>query len=126
MSGLGIVLTALVFVLAPGLSLWWTLPIAVGLLLICNLLYVLAVYIYCKSIDMSREYDTIDPGAHRWMMGFIHWLLALCRVKIRTVNMDIVPREGEFLLVGNHRSAFDPLTTLAAMQDWPLAFISKP
>ena len=126
LSGLGIVLTALLFVLLPGLSLWWAIPIALGMILACNLLYVGVIYIYCKRIDMTREYDTIDPGTHRWMMGFIRWLLAACRVKIRTVNMDIVPREGEFLLVGNHRSAFDPLTTLVAMEDWPLAFISKP
>ena len=33
--------------------------------------------------------------------------------------------EGEFLLVGNHRSAFDPLATLLALRDLPLAFISK-
>lgn len=126
LSGLGVVLTAVLYLLAPGLSLWWAIPIAAGLILLCNGLYVLVVYIYCKRIDMDREYDTIDPGAHRWMMTFLRWLLAVCRVKIRTVNMDIVPREGEFLLVGNHRSAFDPLTTLVAMEEWPLAFISKP
>ena len=126
LSGLGVVLTAVLYLLAPGLRLWWAIPIAVGLILLCNGLYVLVVYFYCKRIDMDREYDTIDPGAHRWMMTFINWLLAICRVKIRTVNMDIVPREGEFLLVGNHRSAFDPLTTVVAMKDWPLAFISKP
>ena len=125
-SGAGIALTVLLYLLAPGLSLWWALPIALGLIVVCNLLYVPVLYVYCKRIDMTREYDTIDPGAHRWMMGFIRWLLTICRVKIRTENLDIVPREGEFLLVGNHRSAFDPLTTLVAMEEWPLAFISKP
>ena len=126
LSGLGIVLTALLFLLAPGLSLWWAVPIALGMILLCNLVYVLVVLVYCKRIPMDREYDTIDPGTRRWMTLFFRWLLAVCRVKIRTVNMDIVPREGEFLLVGNHRSAFDPLTTIVAMKDWPLAFISKP
>ena len=126
LSGLGVVLTALLFLLVPGLSLWWALPIAVGLIVVCNLMYVLVLYFYCKAIDMDREYDTIDPGTHRWMMTFMNWLLAVCRVKVRTVNMDIVPREGEFLLVGNHRSAFDPLATIVAMKDWPLAFITKP
>lgn len=126
LSALGVLLTALVFVLAPGLSLWWAIPIALGMIVLLNGLYLLVVYIYCKRIDMNREYDTIDPGAHRWMMTFLRWLLAVCRVKIRTVNMDIVPREGAFLLVGNHRSAFDPLSTVVAMKDWPLAFISKP
>lgn len=125
-SGAGIALTVLLYLLAPGLSLWWALPIALGLIVVCNLLYVPVLYVYCKRIDMTREYDTIDPGAHRWMMGFIRWLLTICRVKIRTENLDVVPREGEFLLVGNHRSAFDPLTTLVAMEEWPLAFISKP
>ncbi len=126
LCALGVCLTALLYLLVPALSLWWAIPIALGLIIVLNALYVFVIYVYCKRIDMTREYDTIDPGAHRWMMGFIRWLLAICRVKIRTVNMDIVPREGEFLLVGNHRSAFDPLTTLVAMADWPLAFISKP
>lgn len=126
LSGVGIVLTALLFLLMPGVSLWWAVPIALGLVIVCNLLYVLGIFIYCKRIDMDREYDTIDPGARRWTMGFMNWLLAICRVKTRTVNMDIVPREGEFLLVGNHRSIFDPLCTYVAMKDFPLAFISKP
>ena len=37
LSGLGIVLTALLFLLAPGLSLWWAVPIALGMILLCNL-----------------------------------------------------------------------------------------
>ena len=126
LSALGAALTVLLYVLLPGLSLWWAVPIALGLIVLCNLLYALVVLIYCRQIPMDREYDTIDPGTKRWMLTFFKWLLAICRVKIRTENMDIVPREGEFLLVGNHRSAFDPLCTYIAMEDWPLAFISKP
>jgi len=126
LSALGAALTVLLYVLLPGLSLWWAVPIALGLAVVCNLLYVAVLFFYCKAIDMDREYDTIDPGTKRWMLTFFKWLLAVCRVKIRTENLDIVPREGEFLLVGNHRSGFDPLTTIVAMEDWPLAFITKP
>ena len=77
---LGAALTALVFVLAPSLSLWWAIPIALGMIVLLNGLYLLAVWIYCKSIDMDREYDTIDPVAHRWTMTFIRWLLAAAAI----------------------------------------------
>ena len=51
LSGLGVVLTAVLYLLAPGLSLWWAIPIAVGLILLCNGLYVLVVYFYCKECN---------------------------------------------------------------------------
>ena len=42
LSALGVCLTALLYLLVPALSLWWAIPIALGLIIVLNALYVLA------------------------------------------------------------------------------------
>ncbi len=104
---------------------WWTLLILVGAFLVFNLLYILIVWIICKTVSMDREYTDISPFYHSQMMMFIDWALAVLRVKWKVTGLEKLP-EGEFLLVCNHRSILDPLTTMAALKSRSMAFVSKP
>ena len=113
------------FLIWPALSKWWILPILLGSFVLWNLLYVLYVWIICKRVDMSEPCPEIDPFYRTNTLIFIDWLLAVCGVKTKVVGRELLP-EGEFLLVSNHRSGFDPLTTMSAFKDRKLAFISKP
>ena len=120
-------LTALgIFAASPDLSKWWIVPILIAAFIVWNLLYVLYVWIICKRVDMNEEHHEIDPFYAKNTMIFIEWLLAVCGVKVRLTGREWLPESGEFLLVSNHRSAFDPLATAKALKDIPLAFISKP
>ena len=115
-----------VFAVWDAISKWWIVPILLGAFVFWNLVYLAYVFIICKRVDMTREYPTIDPFYHKNMMLFIDWLLTACGVTYTLEGREWLPEEGEFLLVSNHRSAFDPLVTLMALRDVPLAFISKP
>ena len=95
------VLTTLgVFCIWTALSKWWILLVLPLAFILWNGLYLLYTWI-------------------------IDWLLAVTRVDYELRGTEWLP-EGEFLIVSNHRSAFDPLTTHAALRDRNFAFISKP
>lgn len=118
---------AVALVLACAISWWWLIPVFLGAFVLINGLYLLYVYVICKRVDMSQEYDDMDPFYHRNVNLFVDWLLAACRVKPVLQGTEWLP-EGRFLLVSNHRSAFDPLSAIAAFRKLgvPLTFISKP
>ena len=115
------------FVWAAAIRWWWLIPAFLVAFLLINGLYLLYVYVICRRVDMSQEYDDMDPFYHRNVNLFVDWLLAVCRVKPVLQGTEWLP-EGRFLLVSNHRSAFDPLSALAAFRKRgvPLTFISKP
>jgi 1-acyl-sn-glycerol-3-phosphate acyltransferase len=51
-------------------------------------------------------------------------LLQLGAIQVKLVGEEKLP-EGGFLLVGNHRSDFDPITAMWALRKWGLTFVTK-
>ena len=121
-----ILVTIWIFFLSPALSLWWLLPIAFGCFVAANLLFALFMLVLSLLVDMRKENKKINRFYYTVTLLFDDWILAICRVKIHTTGMEKLPPEGEFLLVSNHRSNFDPLVTWWALRDRSLAFVSKP
>lgn len=52
--------------------------------------------------------------------------LKVARVHIHLTGKELIPENSRFLLISNHRSKFDPITTWVALPNYELAFISKP
>jgi 1-acyl-sn-glycerol-3-phosphate acyltransferase len=117
--------TLAVFCIWTALSKWWILLLLPLAFILWNGLYLLYTWIICRRVDMDAEWTGISSFYQKNTLWFIDWLLALTGVRYELRGREWLP-EGEFLLVGNHRSAFDPLTTHAALRDRPFAFISKP
>lgn len=118
--------TVWIFFLYPALSLWWLIPVILGCFVAANLVYALVMLVISLFVDLRKENRTIDPFYHTVTLVLDDWLLAMCRVRIHTSGLEKLPENGEFLLVCNHRSNFDPLATWWILRDRPLAFISKP
>lgn len=88
-------------------------------------LTVVLVWLLSLPVDQSKPQPVPDPFYRRavdFAMGFI---TAVCGVKMHVSGLEKLP-EGRFLLVGNHRSSFDPIVTGWALRKYGLAFISKP
>ena len=100
-----------------------------NLLLIPAALIVLYVIVVSMSaflfVDPNREYDTYSPYFHFLVQTVFWWIMVLWRVRITVSGMEKVPEGQRFLLVGNHRSNFDPLVTGKAFRKHRLSFLSK-
>lgn len=99
--------------------------------LLCAILGVaiLHVLFLCVLAAFAKAKDYESPSRF-YRAVFIYYLrliLFLFRVKVITSGMEKLSGiDGGFLLVGNHRSDFDPIITLVALRNKDFAFISKP
>ncbi len=85
---------------------------------------ILFVIICSLFINPHKEYGTNSPF-YRWLLNFCTGAAVfILRIRIHTTGLEKVP-EGRFLLVGNHRSNFDPILTWWVLRDRQLAFLSK-
>ena len=88
--------------------------------------WVLAVWAISLPVDLSKP-ETEDKPFCRWIViTIIGLLVRIGRLRITVKNWENVP-QGRFLLVGNHRSNYDPIATVWAMRRrGDVAFITKP
>ena len=89
------------------------------------LLFILTLLVISLFIDREKPQKSPAPffaAVVRYVMGLI---VALTRIRLHVSSSAPLP-EGRFLLVGNHRSGFDPIVTGWALRQCGLVFISKP
>ena len=82
-------------------------------------LAVAALFVNKKDPDPKRF-----PFYRKLLTITIGPLLTLGAVKVELTGEELLP-EGGFLLVGNHRSDFDPITAMYALRKWGLTFVTK-
>ena len=108
-----------------GLSPWWILPIWLGyyvaVALLCIILLVLALYWFLPAGNPSPR---LRRFTHRIMKAVLAWVLLMVGVRTKVVCADKLP-DVPYLLVGNHRSAFDPLCSIVAFRH-DMVFVAKP
>ena len=117
------VLTALT--LLGGVSLWWLLPLWVGYYLAVALVYLIVVvgglFLFLPKADPS---PSLRRFTHGIMKLTLRWVLVLIGLRVTVSGADKLP-DTPYLLVGNHRSAFDPIATVAALSSH-IVFVAKP
>ena len=102
-----------------GLFAAWT----VGL----TVVYILAIWVLGLTVDLNKPVPEDHP-VYRWIVVTIIGLLCrVGRLRISLRGLDNLPEEP-FLLVGNHRSGYDPIATVWALRraGVDVAFITKP
>lgn len=107
-------------------SLWWVLPLFVGVYLVLFLLAFGYLCWVCGRVNLDEpqaEHD--DPFYRRVMDIYIEALIMLVGVKIHKEGFERMPQEGRFLLVCNHLFIADPGILLNVFRDKQLAFITK-
>ena len=86
---------------------------------------VLVIVVSSLLIDPSKVYSA-DSSYYRFLLYFSTvCAVFLIRIKVEAEGLEKLPK-GRFLLVGNHRSKFDPILTWHVMRKQKLAYISKP
>lgn len=84
-------------------------------------LFMITAFVKVKDHERpSRFYRSVFA----YYLRIVLWIFRVKTVVSGTDKLSDV--KGGFLLVGNHRSDFDPIVTLVALRNKDFAFISKP
>jgi len=76
-------------------------------------------------VNPKKEYKK-NSKFYRKLLYLNTWLIIrFLRIKVDVKGMEKIPQNTRFLLVGNHRSNFDPIITWNVFKQYDLAFISK-
>lgn len=82
--------------------------------------------IFCSfAVRKDKEY-TKDSKLYRFLLNI--WsaiVIRFARIKFEYSGLENIPSDCNFLIVGNHRSNFDPIITCYALRKYPIAFVSK-
>ena len=87
-------------------------------------LYIFIPFVAGRFVNPNKLYETDSPFFRGLLNALLRIGLFFSRVKIQYEGDEKVP-SGRFLLIGKHRSNFDPLVTAVAMKKYNLSFISK-
>ena len=112
----GVIMT-LLFAFNPMLSFWWRIPVWLGIYAGLGLVHLIVIITCVLTLPRSSTLRS-------WVRLTMDWVLTLLGYRIRLTGTETLPCVP-FLLVCNHRSAFDPLCTMAVMAQSPI-FVAKP
>lgn len=83
--------------------------------------------IICSFFIKNKEYETDSKFCRFLLYTCAKIVKFFARIKIRVTGEEFIPKEGRFLVVGNHRSGFDPIWLWEIIdKSADLCFISKP
>lgn len=89
------------------------------------ILWLVFCFIVTRFIDTNKVCKKHSPF-YRFCADFIiiDSVIQLLRIRLHVTGTEIFPTE-KFLLVGNHRSALDPLITMAVLRKYNIGFVAK-
>ncbi|MBQ8683883.1 MAG: 1-acyl-sn-glycerol-3-phosphate acyltransferase [Clostridia bacterium] len=122
LSGLAV---TLLYALCPSLTWWWHLPLWLGTYVAIGVVYILLLvcsFLWLPKADPSPRTRHITHRLIEWTLAWVLLMLGYCT---KVEGRDKLPHRP-YLLVCNHRSAFDPLCTVAALTDVDMVFVAKP
>lgn len=124
--GVALMATAGLYIGVPTLSLWWSLPIAIGMYAAAVILFFVYL-LFTLPFLPSKKKSIQKPLAYcRFMVWLtMDWLMKLFRIRITVKGQEKLP-DAPCVIIGNHLSGYDPMTLLAAFRNRNTVFISKP
>lgn len=94
--------------------------------LISILLLFILFTVFCSLIVNAKKEYNKESGLYRFLLNtWTAIVLPFIRIKVETSGFENIPSNGNFLVVENHRSNFDPIITWYILRKFHIAFISK-
>lgn len=87
-------------------------------------IHLIAFCLYSFTTDKKYTENIHNPYRH-FLLSSIKLFLKTAKVNVHTEGTELVPDDGQFLLVSNHLSTFDPMITMTALANKNLAFVAK-
>ncbi|MBR5645575.1 MAG: 1-acyl-sn-glycerol-3-phosphate acyltransferase [Treponema sp.] len=99
--------------------------LAAGFIIAFVLIWIFFI-IAAGAVNPNKEYTTVSKFYHWVFASWYEYINCIARVKIKTTGMENIPKDKRFLIVSNHRSAFDVFVQTVALKHEPIGVISKP
>ena len=87
--------------------------------------YILFTFICSLFVNMDKTYNKNNKFYRFLLNSWTSIGLKLCRIKIDLVGLENIHKNTRFVVVGNHRSNFDPIITWHILKKYDISFISK-
>ena len=122
----GVIAALLTCGLSPCLSWWWGLLLIPAYYVAAVLVYVIWLFTVILLTDGRNPSPRLIRFYHWCEVHTLSWLMILLGIRRRLEGAEKLPTDRPYLLVCNHRSAFDPIATVAMFKDWNMCFVCKP
>lgn len=103
--------------------------IQIILIILCLILglFLLSVFItWICCLFVKDKFYSKDSKFYRFLLYFwTGFLSKIIRIKVHVTGVENPPQGTRFLLVGNHRSNYDPILTWQTLKKYNISFISK-
>lgn len=109
-----------------GLPVWQSALMWLGVFAGLNVLFVLFWCLVAATVDDTKPIEKQKPIYRVGCASCARWILAWFGIRPHLSGEELLPKEGRFLLVCNHRSGFDPIVTYPTLVKYNVSFISKP
>ena len=107
-------------------NILWLIPaFFVGAFLVLVVLAFGFLVLVCACIDPEKPRDEDSPLFRKMVMTYVHAILTILPIKVRTRGLEKTPKDGRFLLVCNHLDNIDPAFLLHCFPKSQLAFVAK-
>ncbi len=105
---------------------WQLILVFLGSYIVINALFVLFFYLGSLSVDRSKPMEKQSKICRAACYNIIGLACEYCSIRTTIIDEDKLPKDENFLLISNHRSAFDPLIIMDKLRKYNISFISKP
>ena len=108
----------------------WQIIIPLLMLPFVFLAFVIVHLLFCAIVSAfaNNKSDAAAPNSFAKFLleESIVLVLFVLRFKILESGNEMIPADRRFLLVSNHLSGFDPITTIPGVKRYSVRFVSKP
>ena len=120
------VLFGVLMVTAANMSLLSAILLAALVFLLLHVVYVLFFWLAALSVPTDRPIEKQNRLCRFACGSIISFVNFYAGIHATVSGIEKLPTESRFLMVGNHRSIFDPLIVIDKLRRYHIAFISKP
>ena len=119
-----VALTALIC--AGGFVFWQAALIFVGCFLAVNVVWVMAAFATSALADNSKPIEKENPVCRFAAISAFEMVCSYLGMSMGVKGEEKLPEAEHYLIVSNHRSAFDPIFMMYKLRRHKVSFIAKP
>ena len=118
-------IAAVIIYMLTACAVWTAVLAFVGAWVVLSALAFAFLVTITKFVDLEKEQMEDNKFYRTVMTLYINALRRVVRLRLHTEGLEMLPKDGRFLLVCNHQSIADPVALLYAFPNAELAFITK-